>query len=138
MSGGGARVTRLLRYLWALPNTALGMLVVGLSLASGGRVKRCRGCVEVEGGFARWLLDHRWFRAAALTLGHVILGRDDRCLDRCRDHEHGHVRQAERWGPFFLPAYALASLWAVLRGGHYYRDNWFEVDAERWARGEEP
>ncbi len=66
-----------------------------------------------------------------MTLGHVILGADSGALDATRAHELVHVRQCERWGPFFLPAYALASLWALLRGGHYYRDNGFEVHAER-------
>jgi hypothetical protein len=69
--------------------------------------------------------------AAAMTLGHVIIGRDLSCLDACRDHEQVHVRQVERWGPLFLPAYVLASLWAWSRGGHYYHDNRFEIDARR-------
>ena len=68
-----------------------------------------------------------------MTLGHVILEVDGKALDDCREHELVHVRQCERWGPFFLPAYALASLWAMIRGGHYYRDNGFEVSAERAA-----
>ena len=89
--------------------------------------------VELWGGFATWLLASRPFRAEAMTLGHVILGRNRRCLDRCRAHELAHVRQVERWGPFFLPAYLAASLWAHLSGRHYYRDNWFEVDAYRQA-----
>ncbi len=70
-------------------------------------------------------------RARAMTLGHVILGRDLACLNECRNHEMVHVRQAERWGPLFLPAYVLASLWAHLAGGHYYWDNRFEIDARR-------
>jgi hypothetical protein len=32
-----------------------------------------------------------------------------------RQHEHIHVRQCERWGPFFLPAYGVASVLALLR-----------------------
>ncbi|MBY0513174.1 MAG: hypothetical protein K2P78_04590 [Gemmataceae bacterium] len=67
--------------------------------------------------------------AAAMTLGHVILGRDVECLDDCRDHEQVHVRQAEAWGALFLPAYLAASVWAASRGRHYYLDNWFERDA---------
>ena len=52
-------------------------------------------------------------------------------MDRCRAHELVHVRQAELLGPLFIPAYFGASVWAVLRGRHLYRDNWFEVDARR-------
>ena len=51
-----------------------------------------------------------------MTLGHVIIGRDEHCLDSCRDHEQAHVRQVERWGVAFIPAYLLASAWAWSRG----------------------
>lgn len=122
---------RLLRYTWAAPTTAVGLVVGGLTLLSGGRVRRHTGALEFHGGFARWLLQSRVVRASAMTLGHVIIGRDDKCLDGCRDHEQAHVRQVERWGPLFLPAYALASLWAHARGRHYYLENRFEVDARR-------
>ncbi|MDO8964417.1 MAG: hypothetical protein Q7W30_08015 [Coriobacteriia bacterium] len=44
-------------------------------------------------------------------------------------HEHVHVRQYERWGPFFLPAYAISSLVQLARGGDPYRDNRFERQA---------
>ena len=47
-----------------------------------------------------------------MTLGHVIIGRDRWSLDFCRDHEQAHVRQVERWGIAFIPAYLLASLLA--------------------------
>ena len=39
------------------------------------------------------------------------------------------MRQCERWGPLFLPAYLLASLAVYLRGGRAYRDNPFEREA---------
>jgi hypothetical protein len=63
---------------------------------------------------------------AAITFGHVVLGRDGDALEWSRAHERVHVTQYERWGPFFLPAYAAASLWALARGGDFYRDNCFE------------
>jgi len=118
-------------YLWAAPTTAVGLMAGGLALASGGRVQVERGALEFHGGFARWMLERRVVRASAMTLGHVILGRDLRCLESCRDHEQAHVRQVERWGGLFLPAYVFASFWAWSRGRHYYLDNWFEVDARR-------
>jgi hypothetical protein len=64
-----------------------------------------------------------------MTLGHVVIGRDRDCLDHSRAHERIHVRQAERWGPLFIPAYLLASLFAKLRGRDAYRDNPFEREA---------
>ena len=110
------RALRPAAYLWAAPTTAVGLVAGVLTLVSGGRVQVERGALEFYGGFARWLLEHRAVRASAMTLGHVILGRDSGCLDSCRDHEQAHVRQVERWGAFFLPAYVLASAWAWRQG----------------------
>ena len=121
------------RYLWAGPTSLPGLFAAAATLLTGGRGRRRGGVIEISGGFAGWILPRRPFRAEALTLGHVILGRTAGALDRYRDHELAHVRQAERWGPAFLPAYLLASVWAHLSGRHYYRDNWFEIDAERRA-----
>ena len=123
---------RWLRYLWAGPTTLPGLAIVGLTLVTGGRAIIYDGVVEAWGGAASWLLRHAVplpGGAAAMTLGHVVLARDIDCLVRTRAHERVHVRQAERWGPLFLPAYALASAWAALRGKHFYRDNAFEREA---------
>ena len=123
------RITRPLAYAWAFPTTAVGLVAGALTLATGGKAQRRLGAIEFHGGLARRFLESR--RVSAMTLGHVILGRDTRCLDYCRDHEQVHVRQVERWGIFFIPAYFAASGWAKIRGRHYYLDNWFERDARR-------
>lgn len=127
---------RALLYLWAFPTSLPGLLATVLTLATGGHIRRVvhppsggTMVLETWGGFARWFLGHTFVGAQAMTLGHVILGRDSQCLEACRDHEMVHVRQTERWGPLFLPAYLLASLWAHLKGRHYYRDNPFEIAA---------
>lgn len=125
-------MVRFVAYCWALPTTCLGLLCIPLGLLTGGGVQIRRGVIEVYGGAVTWLLRNATLKkggASALTLGHVILGVDQLMLDVCRNHEHVHVRQAERWGPFFIPAYLFASLWAAARGGHYYRDNAFEREA---------
>lgn len=122
---------RVLVYAWAAPTSLVGLAAGLLTLGSGGRVQRCGGALEFHGGFAAWFLKRRVVAASAMTLGHVILGRDTTCLDVCRDHEQAHVRQVELWGGFFLPAYVVASLSAWTRGKHYYYDNWFERDARR-------
>lgn len=124
------RAGRLLRYTWAAPTSAVGLTAGALTLATGGRVQRHSGILEFHGGFSRWLLA-RVARASAMTLGHVVIGRDVDCLERCRAHELAHVRQVERWGPLFIPAYLAASAWVWSRGGHYYLDNPFERDARR-------
>ena len=65
-----------------------------------------------------------------MTLGHVVL-----CVDEIDEamwrHELAHVAQYERLGALFLPAYGLASLWALARGRDVYRDNLLEVRARR-------
>jgi hypothetical protein len=122
-------MTRALAYTWAAPTTCVGLMAGALTLCTGGKVQRRRGALEFHGGFARRFAEARGF--AAMTLGHVIIGRDPLCLDSCREHEQAHVRQVERWGPAFIPAYLAASGWAWIRGQHYYLDNWFERDARR-------
>ncbi len=67
--------------------------------------------------------------ADAMTLGHVVIARDARALELTRAHERVHVRQYESWGPLFVPAYLLAGVWALIRGGHPYFDNRFEREA---------
>jgi hypothetical protein len=64
-----------------------------------------------------------------MTLGHVVLGVNQLALDETRDHERVHVRQVERWGPAFIPAYLLASILAWMRGQDPYLDNHFEREA---------
>lgn len=116
---------RLLRYLWAAPNSLIGLLLLPLALA-GGHIRRRDGTLEACGGGLKWALGPF---AEAITLGHVILARNPRHLDRWRAHERRHVGQYERWGPAFLPAYFLAGAWCLLRGRRPYRDNPFEIEA---------
>ena len=120
------------RYLWALPTTMLGILVAILSIVSGGRARWHSGVLEVHGGFASLFLRKlvpMAGGASAMTLGHVVIARDRECLDWTRTHERVHVRQCERWGPLFVPAYFCGALYARLRGGRAYRDNPFEREA---------
>lgn len=122
----------LFRYLWAAPNSAVGLLLLGVAALSGGRAQIVDGVLEVWGGALGFLLRRGVpiaGGALAMTLGHIVVGRSEEALSLTRDHERVHVRQCERWGPFFIPAYALAGLIAVLRGGSGYRDNWFEREA---------
>ncbi|QDU55852.1 hypothetical protein [Aeoliella mucimassa] len=121
------QILRFLRLIWAGPNSLLGLVAGLLTLISGGRVQIRRGVLEFHGGFSQWLLD-RW-QVFGLTLGHTILGTTPTALDLVRDHEHVHVRQYERWGPLFLPAYGWCSLVAWWTGRRAYRDNYFERQA---------
>jgi hypothetical protein len=127
---------RPLVYLWAFPNTLLGLLLAGISLASHGRVARVAGTIEVHGGWASRLLERLMPPGGvdALALSHVVLGQSAASLERHREHERVHVRQYERWGPLFLPAYACASLWVWARGRDSYLDNPFEREASERSR----
>lgn len=93
------------------------------------------GVLEASGGVLAGLLRLAFppMPIAAITFGHVILARTAADLARCHQHELVHVRQYERWGPFFPPLYLLASLAALGRGGHPYLDNRFEIEARRLA-----
>jgi hypothetical protein len=117
--------------LWASPWTLVGVAIGLITLLTGGGAQRRRGVLEFYGGASKWLLDRiqNPDNAIALTLGHVVLGATPAALDVVREHELVHVRQYERWGPFFVPAYLLSSLWAWTRGGDAYRDNAFEREA---------
>ena len=100
-------------------------------LLLGGRARLVDGVVEASGGsLGAWVASPAAscpFRA--MTLGHIVLGADDRTLEAARRHEQVHVRQYEQWGPFFLPAYIASSAWQVICGRRCYRDNWFERQA---------
>lgn len=124
-------------YLWTLPTTLVGLLFLPLALISGGGVSVVAGVLEIHGGLVAAFLRRGTVLpggALAMTLGHVVIGVDRNALDVTRSHERVHVRQCERWGPFFIPAYLLASLWIKLRGGDAYRDNPFEREAFDIAR----
>ncbi len=90
------------------------------------------GVLECHGGGVAWLLEHATTLrggASAITFGDVVLGRNQELLDVTRTHERVHVRQAHRWGPFFIPAYLTASVMAWARGQGAYRGNVFEREA---------
>src|SRR5688572_15856539 len=135
------KALRPLAYVWAGPATLLGLVILVVASVSGGRARRVQGVLEVHGGLVRWVLTRMIpiaGGASAMTLGHVVVGRDAECLARCRDHEQVHVRQYERWGPLLIPAYFASSLIACLRGRHYYLDNVFERAARDAATASSP
>ncbi|MEO7391529.1 MAG: signal peptide prediction [Ramlibacter sp.] len=122
---------RILVCVWAAPCSALG-LIAGLPAAVlGARIRMRAGAMEIAGGLLGAALSRLPPRMcfSAITLGHVILGVDLDTLDEVREHEQVHVRQYERWGPLFIPAYLLSSLFQLVRGRRPYLDNHFEREA---------
>jgi hypothetical protein len=128
------RFSRAFLYVWALPTSALGVPLLLAALVSGGGAQWVDGVLEVHGGLVTVYLRSvvglvLKGGASAMTLGHIVVGRDRAVLAATRSHERIHVRQCERWGPLFIPAYLAASAYQWLRGRRAYRDNPFERQA---------
>jgi hypothetical protein len=78
-----------------------------------------------------------WFRASlipvtAQTLGRYVFSRGPVAEDILA-HECEHIRQWQRFGPFYLVLYFGSSGLAVLRRRRAYWDNWFESAARSRA-----
>lgn len=124
-------MNRFFRYLWAAPVTLAGLAIAFASLRRGD-VAIVDGVIEAHSPLLRRALASLTPLARgadAMTLGHVVIGRDARALELTRAHERVHVRQYEWWGPLFVPAYLVAGMYALIRGGHPYFDNRFEREA---------
>jgi hypothetical protein len=129
---------RWLIYLWAFPTTVSGLVLTPIIVLSGGEARVVDGVLEVCGGASDFFLRRvvglvLRGGASAMTLGHVVLARDAQLLIITRAHERVHVRQCEKWGPLFIPAYVVASFWAWVTGRRPYKDNFFERQAFQLA-----
>jgi len=125
-------MTAVIRTLWTFPTTAVGLFVGGVCMPLGARWQWVEGVLECHGGGVAWLLEHATLLeggALAITFGDVVLGRSKEALDLTRAHERVHVRQARRWGPFFIPAYLISSAVVWMKKGDAYRGNRFEREA---------
>ena len=116
-------VTTALWFLWTLPNTLLGLVLVLFTFQrprlDGGAIVFDRGPRGVT-----WILAR--MNRTAMTVGFVILSADP-LSGTLLAHERHHVRQYCRWGPIFIPVYLLL---AVPFG---YRRHPFELAAQRAA-----
>ncbi len=136
---------RIVLYVWVGPGSLVGLSAAFLALCRGGKCQVVDGVLEVSGGGVTRMLSlvssfllRRPQIISAITLGHVVVGATKYELDRTRLHERVHVRQYERWGPLFIPAYLSASVWIRLTGrGDPYLDNPFEVEAYDVSDGTE-
>ena len=134
--GIAAKVLLALGMLWALPNTAVGLVLGLVAVPFGARARWRAG--DLAFVFHHW----PWGPGGAMTLGNVILhtGSDlesvcatyahaaglsrDPPIRLC-DHERAHVLQYLVLGPLFLPVYLAC-------GGVSVR-NRFERAADRYA-----
>lgn len=128
------RLLQLLKYLWALPITVFGLLLLLLAWPSRPRVVwlrigQTRALCAWGGWLDVWLQNHPFGAMYAAAIGHVVIARDARKLCFCGAHEFEHVRQTERWG-FLMPVvYVLNGFWQLMRGKQFYRNNVFEEAA---------
>jgi hypothetical protein len=127
-------VSRLLRTAWrALPGDLLGLLVIRACGISGGsrqiRVGDTTADLVEHPNVARYL-DHGAMPIRAQTLGRYVFAREP-LPPEFVEHELEHVRQWERLGPLFLPAYLASSVSALVRRRHPYWANRFEAAARR-------
>lgn len=125
------RAVQLLAFAWASPWSLVGLLIGGVDLIAGGRVRRAGRILEFSGPFVRFVLGRapivRGARAA--TFGHTVIARTMEDAEEARSHEMIHVAQYERWGLFFGPAYLASTIIQWARGNDPYYDNYFEREA---------
>lgn len=123
--------TRVLKYVWAAPCTAVGALIGGAACCVGASPRIVDGVVEI--GFVN--RNHAGAKAllrlpfTGITFGHVVLAPTHEHQQTHRQHERVHVCQYERWGLFFFVLYPANSLFQLLRGRRPYIDNCFETQA---------
>ena len=103
---------RVLAYVWASPNTLLGIL---LGLLSFQRPRIERGILVFDSDRRGFILLIALFKRAAITYGHVVLSNVP-VRGRLLVHELHHVRQYERLGPLYLPLYVLIWVFTGYRG----------------------
>lgn len=125
-----------LLYLWVSPITLLSLPLAVIAKLTGGGFHMHGPVLEIWGG---WVGKHLQQgmpllgAVNAITLGHIVAGVSLSHLDASRVHERTHVEQFERWGFFFPLAYAWGGIQAQRRGGHYYWDNPYEIEARARA-----
>lgn len=129
---------RWVKVAWAAPCSIVGLLLGGWVVLLGGSAGRIEGTLEFayRQSHAQCGRYSRKLPYRAITFGHVIVAVTEAELGRCRRHERVHVKQYERWGPFFFVAYAASSAWQLINRRRPYWDNYFEVQARNRSGGE--
>lgn len=116
-----SRFSTVIKYLWASPVIAVGLLAALVSLAFREPMQWSRGAlvIRANGPFGRWMWSRGW---AGFTLGITIFlwAWEDPSVEY---HERIHVRQLLTWGPLMPLIY----FYSVAR--HGYRLSIFEKEA---------
>jgi hypothetical protein len=125
------RAMFMLRLLWVMPCSLVGVLFGIAVIGLGGSARRVGHTFEFALSVHQEQVPAWACRLgfSAITLGHVIVGQSHEVLAVLRAHERVHVRQYEFLGPLFFIAYSASSLFALVRGQCPYRGNSFEKQA---------
>ena len=121
--------------LWEGPQTALGVVNLGIELAR-------RGVARVTREDGRIFVELRGSRA--ISLGHFIFWSTvDSAIVRVNPHnklhEYGHALQSRLLGPFYLPVVGIPSTMRVAYAAAQYLitkepwDGYYEGFPENWA-----
>ena len=88
----------MLRYIWAVPNTLVGVLFLSAALLRGGHLQVVDGVLEAWGPLLSALLQRLPIAggAAAITFGHIVLARDLESMLR-RAVDYMPERERERY-----------------------------------------
>ena len=125
---------RALGYLWALPHTLLGALLL-LTWYLPKTLRWRDGALEVVVR-RRYLIGGKW--VGGQTWGWIIFFRDvDQQKRRgLQHHERVHVKQALIGGPYYAFAWLFwfVTNWAT--NGFNVRKAYYDIPFEEWARGE--
>ena len=123
--------TTAFKYIWASPASAIGVCAACLVSVVGAKIKRVSGVLEVSLTPRSAMLCKAvaCLPFVAITFGHIVIARSAQEQAALRTHERVHVAQYELWGPLFLIAYPLESLFQLLSGRQPYLDNRFEIAA---------
>ena len=123
--------TAAFRYIWASPASVVGTCAACMAGIVGAQIKCVDGVLEVSLAPRSTVLGNAvtCLPFAAITFGHVVIACSAQQQAALRAHERVHVAQYEHWGPLFLLAYPLESLFQLLRGRKPYLDNRFEIAA---------
>lgn len=109
---------------------------VNLTTVTGWLVARAAGC-GIGGRGRFWEATGYQWRfpiASAFTIGCVVISREP-VSDAVWEHEVSHMRQYALLGPLFLPVYAAAAGYSLLRTGDWWSRNIFERRAGLVAGG---
>jgi hypothetical protein len=125
-----------IRNLWrAMPGDLMGWMVMrGCGIPAPTRTVDAGDVTAVlveDPRVERWFRPHL-MQIRAQTLGRYVFAKGPLPADILA-HECEHIRQWERFGPFYLAAYVGSSALAMTRGLRPYRDNGFEAAARQRA-----